>query len=110
MPFSIYDVKVCSILYNLLYQFSQFSFSMKHLKLRKQEMAELLSIDHHKAPRKEGWAIHGTAHHVTNCQYNTKFSIFNLNYNVSTPVIKSSSIIMCSYHGFSGENLVMQAH
>jgi len=29
--------KVCSLLYNLLYQFSQFPVSMEHLKLRKQK-------------------------------------------------------------------------
>ena len=34
---SMYEVKVCSPLYNLLYQFSQFPVSMEHLKLRKQK-------------------------------------------------------------------------
>ena len=49
MYLSIYKVKVCSVLYNLLYQFSQFLFSVEYLKLRKQKMADLLSMDHHKA-------------------------------------------------------------
>ena len=96
MSFSIHKVKVCSLLYNLLYQFSQFPVSMEHFKRRKQKMAELLLMDHHKAPCMDRWAIHGTVHSVTDCKYFTKFSICYLNVNVSRPVFGFSSIITCN--------------
>ena len=38
MSFSIYELKVCSVLYNLLYQFSHFPVSMEDLKLQKQKL------------------------------------------------------------------------
>jgi hypothetical protein len=38
-----------------------------------------------------------------------KFSICYFNTNISTPVFRSFSIIICNYHRVSGENLVMQA-
>ena len=34
-------------------------------------MAELLSMNRHRAPRMDRWAIHGTVHSVTDCQYCT---------------------------------------
>jgi len=47
----MYEVKVCSLLYNLPSQFSQIQVSMENLKFRnKKKMAELLSVDHHSAP------------------------------------------------------------
>ena len=46
----IYEVIVCSLLCNLLYQVSHFSVSMEHLKLRKQKLSELLSMDQQTAP------------------------------------------------------------
>ena len=73
-------------------------------------MADLLSMNHHRAPLVDRWAIHGAVHSVTNCQYCTKFSICYLNAKVSTPVFRSSSTIICNYQGVSSENLVMQAH
>jgi hypothetical protein len=42
------------------------------------------------------WAIHGAVLSVTICQYYTKFSICYLNAKVSTPVFRSSSIIICN--------------
>ena len=49
--FSICEVTMCILLYNLLYQFSQFSLPMERLELQKQKMAELLSRDHlHELP------------------------------------------------------------
>ena len=45
LSFYIYEVKV----YNLLYQFSHFPVPMEHLQLRKQKLAELVSINHHRA-------------------------------------------------------------
>jgi len=65
LSFSIYEVKVCSALYNLLYQFSQFPVSVEHLKLRKQKMAKLLSMTSHRAPWMDRWTIHGTVHSAT---------------------------------------------
>jgi len=41
------------------------------------------------------WTIHGTVHSLKNCQYCTELSICYLNANVSNPVFKSSSIIIC---------------
>ena len=93
---SICDVKVYSLLYNLLYHFCQFPVSIEHLKLRKQKMADLLLVDHHRAPRMDRWAIYGTVRSVTNCQSCTNFSICYLCANVSTLVFMSSSIIMCN--------------
>jgi hypothetical protein len=86
LSLSTYDVKVCSLLYDLLHQFSQFPFPMEHFKLRKQKMAEFLSMDHHRVPWKDRWAIHGNVHSVTNCQYCTMFSFCYSSANVSTPV------------------------
>jgi hypothetical protein len=48
MSLSIYEVKTYSLLYNFLYQIFQFPVPMEHLNLRKQEMVELLSMDHHR--------------------------------------------------------------
>jgi len=76
---------VRSLLYNLLYQFSQFPVFIEYLKLRKQTMAELLTMDHH-----------GTMHSVTNFQYCIKFFNCYLNANVSMPVFRFSVIIMCN--------------
>ena len=47
---STHKVKMCSLLYNLLYQFSQFPVSMEHSKLQKQKIVELLSLDNHRTP------------------------------------------------------------
>jgi hypothetical protein len=88
--------KVCSPMYNLLYQFSQFPVSMAHLKLRKKKKRQLLSMDHHTAPCMDQWANRGTMHSVPDCQYCTKFSICYLNANDSRPVFRSSFIIMCN--------------
>jgi len=46
MPFSLYEVTMCFLLYNLLFQASQFAFFMEHLKIRKYKMSEFLSNDH----------------------------------------------------------------
>jgi hypothetical protein len=37
-------------------------------------MAELPSMNHHRAPSMDQWAIHENVYSVTNCQYCTKFS------------------------------------
>jgi len=44
------------------------------LELRKK-MAELPSMNHHRAPWMGRWTIHGDVHSVTDCHYCTKFSI-----------------------------------
>jgi len=67
MSFSIYEVKVCTVLYNLLYQVFQFPVFME-LKLRKQKMVQLLSKDRHRAPCLVRWAIHRTVHSVADCK------------------------------------------
>ena len=41
---------MCSVLHNLLYQFSQFPVSVEHLKLLKKKMAEFLSMTYHRTP------------------------------------------------------------
>jgi len=42
LSFSIYEGK----LYNLLYQFHHFPVPKEHLQLRKQKLAELVSMEH----------------------------------------------------------------
>ena len=99
---------MCSVLYNLLYQFSQFPVSMENFKIKKME--ELLSMDHHRALREgtggplvEPCVLLQIANSVQSV------SICYLNANVSTRVFRSSSVIMCNWRGVSGENLVTQA-
>jgi len=65
-------------------------------------------MDHHTAPCMDQWAIRGTTHSVTDCQYCTKFPICHLNANDSRPAFRSS-IIMCNQQGVSSESFVMQA-
>jgi len=65
---------------------------MDTFETSKTKMAEVFWKDHHRAPWMDRWAMHGTGHSVTNCQYCTKLSICYWNANVSTPVFRSSSI------------------
>jgi hypothetical protein len=44
------------------------------LELRRQNMTELLSLDHHRAPWMDRRAIHRTVHSVTDYQCCTKFA------------------------------------
>ena len=39
-----------------------------------KKIAELLSMNHHVAPRTNRWAVRGTVHSVTDCQYCTNSS------------------------------------
>jgi hypothetical protein len=93
ISFSIYAVKVCFVLYNLLYQFSQLPVSVEHLNLRKPEMAELV---YGPTTGLQGGPFTEPCISVKNCQYCTKFSICYLNDNVATTVFRSSSTIMCN--------------
>jgi len=45
MSFSTYEITICFLLYNLLYQLSMFEVFMEHLKLRIPKMAFLLSME-----------------------------------------------------------------
>jgi hypothetical protein len=101
---------VFSVVHNLLYQFAQYPVRVERVRFRKQILAELLSMDHRRAPCMHRWTIYGAVHSVTNCRHCTKFDICYLNADVSTPVLRSSSIIMCNWNGVSSENLVMQGY
>jgi len=57
-------------------------------------MAELLWMNHHRAPPKDRWTIHGTVHSVTEWKYCTNSSGCYLSATFSTPVFTSYSVII----------------
>ena len=56
-------------------------------------MAELLWVNHHRAPPMDRRTIHGTVRSVTDWKYCTNSSGCYLSVTVSTPVFTSYSII-----------------
>ena len=91
--FPICEVKICFLLYNIFQQFFQYAVFMERLKPRRK-IADWLLMYQHRFSWLDRWAIRGNMHSVTNCQYRKKFSICYLNDNVSTPVCRTSSVIM----------------
>jgi hypothetical protein len=84
---------------------------MEHLKLRKQKNGRVAI---HGPPQ---GSMKGQVSQSRNCASCHKlpveykfFHFLNLNANISMPVFRSSSLIMCHYHGFPSEKLFMQAH
>jgi len=76
-------------------QLTQFPVSMERLKLRKQKLTELLTMNQHRAPwMVNDLAIHGAAHYVKNVSVQS--SIFYWNASFSTPVFSSRTTIMCN--------------
>ena len=91
--FPICEVKICFLLYNIFQHFFQYAVFMDHLKPRRK-IAYWLLMFQHRITWLERWAIPGNMHSVTNCQYRIQFTICYLNDNISTPVCRSSSVIM----------------
>ena len=108
-PFTICEVNICFVLYKLHEQFSHVAVFTVHLNLR-IKTADWLLVAQHTISWLDRWAIPGTMHSVTNCQYRTKFFICYLNDNICTPVCRFSSVIMYSCHWDSRFNLGMQGH
>jgi len=85
----------CPMPLHLLYRFSKFLVSTERQILGGGN-AELLSKNHHRAPRRDRCTTHRTVHYVTDCHYYTNSSGCYLNVNYSTPVFTSHAIIMCN--------------
>ena len=88
-------IRVKNVLSTVKFTVTVFLVSGFHgnIELRKQKMTEFLSMNHHRAPRMEWFAINGTVYSFKICQCSTNFSICNLNTTISTPVFMSYSIV-----------------
>ena len=96
---------VCSVLYSVIctVQFTLPVFAVSSFRGRGEASKTQNSTN---GPVGYSWNHAIIAH----CQYCTKFSNCYLNTNVSRPVFRSSSIIMCNWQGVSSENFVIQVH
>ena len=96
MSFSIYEVMVCSLLCKLLYLFSQFPVSMN---IRSFENKNWLNSYRWANTGLQEWPTIGPFMEpciMLQINSTVQFSICYWNANLSTPVFRSSSIIICN--------------